>query len=52
MGALIYLDDSNLWIEGKRVSAVSKGMPLDIWEASTTRKPFFSRIAIRFFVEK
>jgi hypothetical protein len=34
MSALIYLDDLNLWIEGKKVSAVSKGMALDIWEAS------------------
>jgi uncharacterized LabA/DUF88 family protein len=37
MSALIYLEDSNLWIEGKKVSAVSKGMALDIWEASETR---------------
>ncbi|MEI7895305.1 MAG: hypothetical protein WCI05_19565 [Myxococcales bacterium] len=37
MSALIYLDDSNLWIEGKKVSAVSKGMALDIWEASETK---------------
>ncbi|CAN2039835.1 NYN domain-containing protein [Candidatus Magnetomoraceae bacterium gMMP-15] len=37
MGALIYLDDSNLWIEGKKVSAVSQGMALDIWDATETR---------------
>ena len=37
MSALIYLDDSNLWIEGKKASAVSKGMALDIWEASETK---------------
>lgn len=37
MAALIYLDDSNLWIEGKKVSAVSRGMALDIWEATQTR---------------
>jgi uncharacterized LabA/DUF88 family protein len=37
MASLIYLDDSNLWIEGKKVSAVSKGMALDIWEATETR---------------
>jgi hypothetical protein len=37
MAALIYLDDSNLWIEGKKVSAVSKGMALDIFEATDTR---------------
>lgn len=37
MGALIYLDDSNLWIEGKKVSAVDKGLALNIWEATETR---------------
>jgi uncharacterized LabA/DUF88 family protein len=37
MGSLIYLDDSNLWIEGKKVSAVDRGMALDIWEATETR---------------
>lgn len=37
MGALIYLDDSNLWIEGKKVSAVSRGMAIDIWDATETR---------------
>lgn len=37
MGAFIYLDDSNLWIEGKKVSAVSKGMALDIWDATETK---------------
>ena len=37
MSSLIYLDNSNLWIEGKKVSAVSKGMALDIWEATQTR---------------
>lgn len=37
MASLIYLDDSNLWIEGKKVSAVSKGMALDIAEATETR---------------
>lgn len=37
MGALIYLDDSNLWIEGKKVSAVDRGLALDIWEATETR---------------
>lgn len=37
MAALIYLDDSNLWIEGKKVSAVDRGLALDIWEATETR---------------
>jgi uncharacterized LabA/DUF88 family protein len=37
MSALIYLDDSNLWIEGKKVSAVSQGFALDVWDATATR---------------
>ena len=37
MSALIYLDNSNLWIEGKKVSAVSKGLALDVWDATATR---------------
>jgi uncharacterized LabA/DUF88 family protein len=37
VSALIYLDNSNLWIEGKKVSAVGKGMALDINDASNTR---------------
>jgi uncharacterized LabA/DUF88 family protein len=37
MSALIYMDNSNLWIEGKKVSAVQKGMALDVWEATDTR---------------
>jgi uncharacterized LabA/DUF88 family protein len=37
MSALIYLDNSNLWIEGKKVSAVSQGLALDIWDATATR---------------
>jgi uncharacterized LabA/DUF88 family protein len=37
MSALIYLDSSNLWIEGKKVSAVNKGMALDVWEATDTK---------------
>ncbi|MCX7045263.1 MAG: NYN domain-containing protein [Candidatus Sumerlaeota bacterium] len=50
ISSFIYLDDSNLWIEGKKVSAVSKGMALDIWEATETRtfdnsfRPDFGRI--------
>ncbi len=37
MSALIYLDNSNLWIEGKKVSAVQKGKALDVWEATDTK---------------
>ncbi len=37
MSALIYLDNSNLWIEGKKVSAVNKGLALDVWEATDTK---------------
>ncbi len=37
MSALIYLDNSNLWIEGKKVSAVQKGRALDVWEATDTK---------------
>jgi uncharacterized LabA/DUF88 family protein len=37
MSALIYLDNSNLWVEGKKVSAVNKGLALDINDASNTR---------------
>ncbi len=36
MGSFIYLDNSNLWIEGKKVSAVKKGMALDVYEATQT----------------
>ncbi len=37
MSALIYLDNSNLWIEGKKVSAVHNGLALDIWDAAETK---------------
>lgn len=30
---LVYVDNSNVFIEGKRVSAVQSGMAMDIWEA-------------------
>jgi uncharacterized LabA/DUF88 family protein len=37
MGLLLYVDNSNTWIEGKRVSAVSKGMALSIYDAMNAR---------------
>ncbi len=33
MGNLLYIDNSNVWIEGKRASAVSVGLAPDIWTA-------------------
>lgn len=33
MPELVYVDNSNVFIEGKRVSAVQKGMAMDVWEA-------------------
>lgn len=37
MADWIYVDNSNVFIEGKRVSAVRQGMALDIWEAMDNR---------------
>ncbi|MDR2691949.1 MAG: NYN domain-containing protein [Dysgonamonadaceae bacterium] len=37
MAALVYLDNSNLWIEGKRLSAVFRGTSPDISIAIETR---------------
>ena len=31
MANYLYVDNSNVWIEGKRVSAVAKGYAPDIW---------------------
>lgn len=33
MANLVYIDNSNLWIEGMHVSAVKKRMAVDIWDA-------------------
>jgi hypothetical protein len=33
MTNFLYVDNSNVWIEGKRVSAVAKGYAPDIWFA-------------------
>ena len=33
MAEFVYIDNSNVFIESKRVSAVQKGLALDIWEA-------------------
>ncbi|HVB82544.1 MAG TPA: NYN domain-containing protein [Candidatus Binataceae bacterium] len=38
----IYVDNSNVFIEGQRVSAVSKGMALDIYDAMNNRVLDFS----------
>lgn len=37
MGEWIYVDNSNVFIEGKRVSAVKKGLALDVYEAIENR---------------
>jgi uncharacterized LabA/DUF88 family protein len=37
MSDYIYVDNSNVFIEGKRVSAVRRGLALDIWEAHEQR---------------
>jgi len=33
MANFLYVDNSNVWIEGMRVCAVEKGIALDIWTA-------------------
>ena len=33
MGKCVYVDNSNVWIEGKYHSAVAKGMVADVYEA-------------------
>lgn len=33
MANFLYIDNSNIWIEGKRVSAVARGLAPDIWSA-------------------
>lgn len=37
MALFVYVDNSNLWIEGMHISAVSKGMASDLSEAMTKR---------------
>ncbi len=37
MADWIYVDNSNVFIEGQRVSAVAQGMALDIWDAFDNR---------------
>lgn len=37
MADWIYVDNSNVFIEGQRVSAVQQGMALDIWDALNNR---------------
>jgi len=33
MSKFVYIDNSNIWIEGRRVSAVKKDMAFDVWDA-------------------
>ncbi|BAU12030.1 hypothetical protein LEP3755_25580 [Leptolyngbya sp. NIES-3755] len=37
MSNFVYVDNSNVFIEGKRVSAVKQGYALDIWDAMNNR---------------
>jgi len=37
MGNLLYVDNSNVWIEGMHVSAVNEGMAPDIWTAASAK---------------
>lgn len=37
MATYVYVDNSNVWIEGMHVSAVAKGMAPDIWAACDQR---------------
>ena len=37
MANLLYVDNSNVWIEGMHVSAVERGMAPNIWEAQNSR---------------
>jgi uncharacterized LabA/DUF88 family protein len=50
MANFLYVDNSNLWIEGMHVSAVAKGIAPDIWTAMQSKivdyawKPDFGRV--------
>ena len=37
MATLVYVDNSNVWIEGMHVSAVNKGLALDVYDAANNR---------------
>ena len=37
MANLLYVDNSNVWIEGKHVSAVKKGMAPNVWTAQQNK---------------
>lgn len=37
MSTLVYVDNSNVWIEGMHVSAVKKGLALNVWDAQQNR---------------
>jgi uncharacterized LabA/DUF88 family protein len=34
MAKYVYVDNSNLWIEGRRTAAVEHGMAYDVWDAT------------------
>ena len=34
MSRYVYVDNSNIWIEGRKVSAVNKDMAYDVWDAA------------------
>jgi len=34
MSRFVYVDNSNVWIEGRRVSAVKRDMAYDVWDAA------------------
>lgn len=37
MALFVYVDNSNLWIEGQRLSAVKRGMVADVWTAMSEK---------------
>lgn len=37
MATLVYVDNSNVWIEGMHVSAVNKGLALDVYDAASNK---------------
>jgi uncharacterized LabA/DUF88 family protein len=37
MACLVYVDNSNVWIEGMHVSAVGKGLALNVWDAQENK---------------
>lgn len=37
MASLVYVDNSNVWIEGMHVSAVARGLALDVFDAAQNK---------------